>query len=169
MNIKIITLDVDHAFGYPAIEITGQTFEEAYKKCAIEAENVPANRLYVFDVDEDYEEFIGPLDDVMLSENLGRCKICGCTFDKPCSGGCAWKYPNLCSSCTEKEPPQSTTYQRLEKFVHDFDGGIKHFMNCLNLKQSCLDADAISWLNQILLDSESTLDELKKGDKPDSN
>lgn len=30
-----------------------------------------------------------------------RCKICGCTDELACVGGCYWVAPNLCSKCAE--------------------------------------------------------------------
>lgn len=28
-----------------------------------------------------------------------KCRICECTENDPCEGGCAWAEPNLCSTC----------------------------------------------------------------------
>ena len=28
-----------------------------------------------------------------------RCRVCGCTEDRACDGGCLWAAPNLCSRC----------------------------------------------------------------------
>ncbi len=30
---------------------------------------------------------------------LGRCRICGCTDDECCPGGCRWVADDLCSAC----------------------------------------------------------------------
>lgn len=27
------------------------------------------------------------------------CRVCGCTNDRACDGGCYWSQPDLCSSC----------------------------------------------------------------------
>ena len=32
-----------------------------------------------------------------------KCKVCGCTEDKACKGGCEWVRFDLCSGCLEKE------------------------------------------------------------------
>jgi hypothetical protein len=32
---------------------------------------------------------------------LPTCKVCGCTDDNACPGGCAWVAPDLCSQCVE--------------------------------------------------------------------
>ncbi|MEL7656176.1 MAG: hypothetical protein AAGU75_09745 [Bacillota bacterium] len=29
------------------------------------------------------------------------CRICGCTEDNACSGGCYWAEPDLCSTCAK--------------------------------------------------------------------
>src|SRR5213082_59140 len=29
----------------------------------------------------------------------GRCRVCGCTDERACAGGCIWAEPNLCSRC----------------------------------------------------------------------
>lgn len=31
-----------------------------------------------------------------------KCRICGCTFNNPCKGGCYWVEEDLCSKCAEK-------------------------------------------------------------------
>jgi len=28
-----------------------------------------------------------------------RCRVCGCTNERACPGGCIWAEPNLCSRC----------------------------------------------------------------------
>jgi len=45
---------------------------------------------------------------VMLSFRPARgiCRVCGCTDEEACEGGCTWVEPDLCSSCVEKEEAQ---------------------------------------------------------------
>lgn len=31
------------------------------------------------------------------------CRVCGCTHDNACRGGCYWVEPDLCSRCMEME------------------------------------------------------------------
>lgn len=31
-----------------------------------------------------------------------KCRVCGCTWDNACPGGCYWVEPDLCSACVEK-------------------------------------------------------------------
>ena len=32
----------------------------------------------------------------------GTCRVCGCTDDRACPGGCVWAEPNLCSRCARR-------------------------------------------------------------------
>lgn len=32
-----------------------------------------------------------------------KCRVCGCTDEHACDGGCYWASVNLCSKCAEKE------------------------------------------------------------------
>ncbi len=32
-----------------------------------------------------------------------RCRVCGCTNERACPGGCHWVEPNLCSECAMKD------------------------------------------------------------------
>lgn len=33
------------------------------------------------------------------------CRVCGCTWENACPGGCYWIEQDLCSECAEKETP----------------------------------------------------------------
>jgi hypothetical protein len=33
------------------------------------------------------------------SPSIGTCRLCGCTDDNACFGGCYWVEPDLCSEC----------------------------------------------------------------------
>lgn len=33
------------------------------------------------------------------------CRVCGCTWNNACRGGCYWVEPGLCSACVDCEPP----------------------------------------------------------------
>jgi hypothetical protein len=35
-------------------------------------------------------------------KRIGVCRVCGCTDDRACPGGCFWVEPDLCSSCMDK-------------------------------------------------------------------
>lgn len=37
------------------------------------------------------------------SGNERKCRVCGCTYFRPCKGGCYWVEPNLCSCCGPDE------------------------------------------------------------------
>jgi hypothetical protein len=32
------------------------------------------------------------------------CRVCGCTDDNPCAGGCGWAGEDLCTNCVDKVP-----------------------------------------------------------------
>ena len=42
----------------------------------------------------------GEDDDQLFDEQ--RCRVCGCTWDNACEGGCYWVEDDLCSKCAEK-------------------------------------------------------------------
>ena len=39
---------------------------------------------------------------IVIYEEPQRCRVCGCTDDHACPGGCYWVEPDLCSQCAEK-------------------------------------------------------------------
>lgn len=39
--------------------------------------------------------------DVEEEEDEQVCRVCGCTWDNACEGGCYWVEDNLCSRCAE--------------------------------------------------------------------
>lgn len=38
--------------------------------------------------------------------DVPACRVCGCTDDWACPGGCAWVTADLCSACIPDEAPQ---------------------------------------------------------------
>ncbi|MDD3230486.1 MAG: hypothetical protein PHE09_14900 [Oscillospiraceae bacterium] len=48
---------------------------------------------------------------IVIYEEEQKCRVCGCTWDHACPGGCYWVEPDLCSKCAEKlqrkEEPQN--------------------------------------------------------------
>jgi hypothetical protein len=36
---------------------------------------------------------------IVLPTGAMRCRICGCSEERACVGGCVWAAPNLCSQC----------------------------------------------------------------------
>lgn len=42
-----------------------------------------------------------------------KCKICGCSDEKACEGGCVWVDENLCSKCED-------IYNYIQEVVADF-------------------------------------------------
>lgn len=37
-----------------------------------------------------------------LDEDEARCRVCGCTDDHACAGGCYWVEKDLCSACVDR-------------------------------------------------------------------
>lgn len=37
-------------------------------------------------------------------EEIPACRVCGCTNDRACEGGCWWVEPDLCSTCKQAMP-----------------------------------------------------------------
>lgn len=46
------------------------------------------------------------------SENEQICRVCGCTQENACDGGCWWVEPDLCSRCAEAEAAMKEGAQR---------------------------------------------------------
>lgn len=40
--------------------------------------------------------------DAELTGDPPTCRVCGCTDEQACDGGCTWVEPDLCSSCEGK-------------------------------------------------------------------
>lgn len=51
---------------------------------------------YFLDFDDYPDDIGGPNDEQ-------KCRVCGCTWDHACPGGCYWVEEDLCSACFEKE------------------------------------------------------------------
>lgn len=43
------------------------------------------------------------------------CRVCGCTWNNACPGGCYWVEKDLCSSCVEKEG------ELVQRLIYTFD------------------------------------------------
>jgi len=37
---------------------------------------------------------------------IRKCRVCGCTDDRACKGGCYWVAVDLCSKCFDKSNPR---------------------------------------------------------------
>lgn len=37
------------------------------------------------------------------ADEMRTCRICGCTDERDCEGGCYWVEPGLCSQCADEE------------------------------------------------------------------
>ncbi len=41
----------------------------------------------------------------LAGADLPRCRVCGCTDDQACAGGCWWVADDLCSACEARATP----------------------------------------------------------------
>jgi protein gp37 len=70
------------------------------------------NRAAVPFLFKQWGEFIVPEDGAQA------CRVCGCTWNNACPGGCYWAEPDLCSACVSMTPAVSdrpVRYQRVGK------------------------------------------------------
>ena len=44
-----------------------------------------------------------PVGETEGPDTVRRCRVCGCTDDQACEGGCYWVEDDLCSSCAPQE------------------------------------------------------------------
>lgn len=40
---------------------------------------------------------------ILYDDELKKCRVCGCTDDFACPGGCYWVEEDLCSECVEMD------------------------------------------------------------------
>lgn len=57
----------------------------------------------------------------LLESQQRRCRVCGCTDDRACPGGCRWVDLDLCSRCAEANAPSidGDLSTRLNKLISD--------------------------------------------------
>lgn len=53
--------------------------------------------------ESDFEDLVADLWDNGVPLEEPTCRVCGCTEDNACPGGCYWVEPDLCSQCVGKE------------------------------------------------------------------
>ncbi|HST80939.1 MAG TPA: hypothetical protein VLL08_04250, partial [Kineosporiaceae bacterium] len=41
--------------------------------------------------------------DVPALPAVRKCRVCGCTDDEACPGGCSWSQPEICSTCAARQ------------------------------------------------------------------
>ena len=46
-----------------------------------------------------------------VDEDEQKCRVCGCTDDMACPGGCYWVEPDLCSRCAERMRREDVSHQ----------------------------------------------------------
>lgn len=73
------------------------------------------------------------------------CRVCGCTWNNACDGGCYWAEPGLCSNCVGKPIPdyRAVKYLRVGKKQagHELDGQtwneLPEMQQCTNCIDEC--------------------------------
>lgn len=77
------------------------------KVCSIQEQLLDQGDEMVFDKNIDIDAwFKGSTADALESWFVAerqQCKVCGCTEDRACPGGCYWAEDNLCSKCAERD------------------------------------------------------------------
>jgi hypothetical protein len=58
------------------------------------------------EIDKSIERYMLTITEIKRPKQQQRCRVCGCTQDRACPGGCYWVEPNLCSNCSDREPPE---------------------------------------------------------------
>ncbi len=43
----------------------------------------------------------------LVDTDVRTCRVCGCTDQYACDGGCWWVERDLCSACTNKQPQKA--------------------------------------------------------------
>ncbi|MDD3057138.1 MAG: hypothetical protein PHO72_02405 [Sphaerochaeta sp.] len=60
-----------------------------------------------------------------VDEDEQKCRVCGCTDDMACPGGCYWVEPDLCSRCAEKmrreDASEPISFQQLRQHLKLLD------------------------------------------------
>lgn len=66
-------------------------------------------------------------------EDIQKCRVCGCTWDNACPGGCSWVEFDLCSECFEKEQTDSNANSEiLNASISNNDETLKDDPNIIN-------------------------------------
>lgn len=56
---------------------------------------------------------------IVPEDGAESCRVCGCTWNNACEGGCMWIEPGLCSNCVGKQVPdyRAVKFQRVGKKI----------------------------------------------------
>lgn len=64
------------------------------------------------DPDEAEAEARKVMGNMYRAAGVRACRVCGCTDDEACEGGCGWVEDDLCSECVPKLAPKKTRGRR---------------------------------------------------------
>jgi len=59
------------------------------------------------EIDVRVEPNMRTIEEIVRPKEEQKCRVCGCTWEKACPGGCYWVEYDLCSKCVEMEPEGS--------------------------------------------------------------
>lgn len=59
--------------------------------------------LMAFSICTNSQELLTVLEEIKQDMDVHRCRVCGCTDDHACPGGCYWVEKDLCSACLGME------------------------------------------------------------------
>jgi hypothetical protein len=54
-----------------------------------------------------------------LLTTVRQCRICGCTDDEACPGGCSWSQPEICSTCGDRDQEVRDLYVQTLRAQHN--------------------------------------------------
>jgi len=55
------------------------------------------------EIDVRVEPYMKTIEEIVHPAEEQKCRVCGCTQERACPGGCYWVEPTLCSTCADKE------------------------------------------------------------------
>ena len=85
--------------------INGKSMYAVYRQRDVNATDHSGNRKYATGyTDNEFaaESIANNLNKLDDEEDVRRCRVCGCTDDHACPGGCYWVEEDLCSECVGK-------------------------------------------------------------------
>lgn len=85
------------------------------------------------------------------------CRMCGCTNEQACEGGCYWVEFDLCSTCADKADARDTLADRDEKLYAMIDGILNTDAPAITVTISNGTADDRTTLRRELVDTQLRL------------
>jgi transcriptional regulator with XRE-family HTH domain len=79
------------------------------------------------------------------------CRVCGCTDEAACEGGCYWIEPDLCSACAVAEgiPPDEPEWRKRQR-VRDLEDQVHELQEAVAELQGVQPAEGHQWIREQL-------------------